>query len=205
MSNITRTVGAMALAVTLATPALGQYRTASPVENRMFFMGLGGGGFSSVRDLNDAGTANFKTGFNVFGSIGTRLYRYLAIRGDLMWGRNQLRTNGVETGVRLNRFFYGAALQAQYPFYSGFTPYAFVGGGGITLDPSGSSGSSHTTGAGIVGLGLEYPISGTGVGVFAQGTGLYYKISELEGPLTGFSRNQFDITYSGGLTYRIPF
>jgi hypothetical protein len=205
MSNIIRTAGAMALAVTLATPALAQYRTTTSPDARLFFMSLGGGGLSSTRDLDDAGNTKFKTGFNVGASIGTRLHRFVAVRGDVSFGRNELRTNGTGTGVDLNKLFYGAAVQLQYPFVSGVTPYAFVGGGGITLDPKGSSASSKTTGAGLVGLGLEYPISGTGLGIFAQSSGLYYKISDLEGPLAGFDRNQFDITYTGGLSYRIPF
>jgi hypothetical protein len=205
MSNIIRTAGAMALAVTLATPALAQYRTVTSPDARLFFMSVGGGGLSSTRDLDDVSNTKFKTGFNVSGSIGTRLYRYLAVRGEVTYGRNALRTNGAETGVDLNKLFYGAALQLQYPFVSGVTPYAFVGGGGITLNPSGSSGSNKTTGAGLVGLGLEYPIRGTGLGIFAQSSGLYYKISDMNGPLTGFDRNQFDVTYTGGLTYRIPF
>ena len=203
MSRISRTVGVMTLAVIVATPALAQNADTTQMSNRVLFLAAGGGGLSSTRDLDNSGTSNFKTGYNFFGSIGTRLQRYIALRGDVIYGKNELKANGSSTGNDLNKWFYGGALQFQYPM-ARLTPYAFLGGGGITLDQTGE-GSNKTTGAGIVGLGLEFPFSGSGIGIFAQGSGLYYKISDMNGTLAGFDRNQFDITYAAGLSYRIPF
>ncbi|SRR6266540_3875510 len=41
-----------------------------------------GGGLSALTDLDDAGTADFKTGFNAGSGIGVQLNKYVALRGN---------------------------------------------------------------------------------------------------------------------------
>lgn len=186
--------------------AYSQYQYVNATSpNRGLFIAVDAGGLTPALDLNAAGAADFKTGFNAGGTVGVWLQRYIALRGNFTYGRNALNTGGLASGVDLNKYFYGGALQLQYPMASGMMPYAFVGGGGLTLDPSGSVASSRTTGAGLVGVGLNVPIPNSNFGVLGQASGLYYKLSDMGGPLAGIDHNQFDVTYSIGLSYRLPF
>jgi hypothetical protein len=166
MSRIAKTLGALALGLMFATPVVAQ----EPQEHAVTISAWGGG-LSALNNLNDAGTADFKTGFNVGGGVAVQLQRYISLRGDFNYGRDQLRVDDFSTGIHYNKFFYGGAVQVQYPTAGGVTPYAFAGGGGITIDPEGNNGSSKTKGAGMFGLGFDYQIPRTNWGVFAQSTG----------------------------------
>jgi hypothetical protein len=180
---------------------------AQPVGAQQKAVGLTirGGGFNALTSLNDPGTADFKqVGYNIGGTIGVELNRYVALRGDFTFARNELELNEAATGSNLNRFFYDAALQVQYPAASGWTPYAFVGAGAVTLDPEGSD-NAKTKAAGTAGLGLGYTIPGTNLGIGVEGKGWLYDFSELNGDLAAFNKTQFEITWSAGLSYRIPF
>ena len=204
MSRVVKTLGAVALGLMFATPVVAQESAVTPKEHAVTISAWGGG-LSALNNLDDAGTSDFKTGFNVGGGVAVQLQRYISLRGDFNYGRDQLRLDDFNTGVHYNKFFYGGAVQVQYPTAGGVMPYAFAGGGGITIDPEGDNGSSKTKGAGLFGLGLEYQIPRTNWGVFAQSTGWLYKLDGLDGPLTGVNKTQFDVTYSGGISYRIPF
>jgi hypothetical protein len=186
------------LALALIHPLGAQQKTVA--------LAVRGGGFNGLTELNEAGTADFKqVGYNVGGTLGVDLHRYVALRGDFTFARNELQVNSLETGTELDRFFYDAGVQLQYPTASGWTPYAFVGAGAVTLHPVASSDNDKTTAAGTVGLGLSYTLPGTNLGVVAEGKGWLYELSELNGSLTGFERTQFDVTWSAGLAYRVPF
>jgi hypothetical protein len=52
------------------------------------------GGFSALNDLNDAGTADFKTGFNVGGGVGVQVNKYVVVESDLTWGQERLTLAG---------------------------------------------------------------------------------------------------------------
>src|SRR6185437_9704809 len=122
MSIVRRLGGALTLALALAAPAAAQ--------DRAVFLFARGGGYNGLSNLTDGGTADFKkVGFDVGGGVGVQLHRNVSVRGDLTFARNELRDNQVATGTKLNRFFYDAALQLQYPTASGLEPYLFAGGG----------------------------------------------------------------------------
>jgi opacity protein-like surface antigen len=185
---------AMALGVMLAQPVEGQQEAVA--------ITVRGGGFNALTSLNEPGTADFKqVGYNVGGGVGVDLSRYLGLRGDFAFARNELELNEASTGANLSRYFYDAALQVRYPAASGWTPYAFVGGGAVTLDPEGSD-NATTKPAGTVGLGLGYAIPGTNLGIGIEGKGWLYEFSELNGGLSAFDKTQFEITWSAGLSYR---
>lgn len=59
---------------------------------------------------------------------------------------------------------------------------------------------SFTKFAGKGGLGVEYVIPRTNVGIFAQGTSYLYKYDR-----NGFDKNQVDILWTAGLSHRLPF
>jgi hypothetical protein len=165
-----------------------------------------GGGFNGLSNLNEAGTADFKkTGYNVGGGLGVDLHKYVALRGDFAIARNALQENEVEAGLDLNRFFYDAAIQLQYPTASGVLPYVFAGAGAVTLHPVGTTDVDQTKATGTAGLGLSYAIPGTNLGIVAEGKGWVYKLSELTGDLASYDRTQFDVTWSAGFSSRIPF
>ncbi len=169
----TRVLGALVLGLVLAGPASAQDK---PVT-----IALRSGGFNSLSQLNAGGTANLKkVGYDVGGSVGVDLSRYLGVRADFTFARNQLRQNGIDSGKHLNRSFFDAALQVRYPASNGLRPYAFLGGGGVALDPAGSA------------------------GFFIEGKSWLYKLEGLNGSLASYDRTQFDIAWSAGLSYRLP-
>lgn len=198
MSWQTGVVGGLALSLVLAGPASAQDRAVK--------LSVRSGGFNGLSSLNEPGTADFKqVGYNVGGTLGVDLHRYIGLRGDFTFARNELQENDVETGLELSRFFYDAAVQVQYPTSSGLQPYAFVGAGAVTLHPVGTSDSDKTKPAGTAGLGVNYAIPGSNLGILIEGKGWLYEMSELGGELASYDRTQFDVTWSAGLSYRIPF
>ncbi len=187
----------LVLGLAVASPAVAQQKSVS--------LAVAGGGFNGVTNLNDPGTADFQdTGYSLGATVGVDLSRYVALRGDFTFARNQLRLNDANTGSHLNRFFYGAALQVQYPGEQGWTPYAFVGGGAVTLDPADGPEDSHTKGAGLAGVGLSYTIPGTNFGIGVEGQGWLYGFSKLDGNLAGYDKRQFEVTWSAKASYHIP-
>ena len=197
MSFRKQVLGALVLAAAVIQP-LG-------AQDRAVGLAVRGGGFNALTDLNEAGTADFKqVGYNIGGTLGVDVHKYVGLRGDFTFARNELRLNHLETGSELNRFFYDAALQLQYPTASGWMPYAFVGGGAVTLDPVGTTEGDKTKAAGTVGLGLNYTFPGSNLGITAESKGWLYELSELNGNLSPFDRTQFEVTWSAGLSYRLP-
>jgi hypothetical protein len=198
MSRNKGVFAAFALAFVVMQPAAAQEKAVG--------FAVRGGGFNALTNLNEAGTADFKQpGYSVGGGVSVDLHRYVALRGDFTYARNEMQMNDLDTGAELDRFFYDAGLQLQYPTASGWTPYAFVGAGAVTLHPVDTSDNNKTKAAGTVGLGVNYTFPGTDFGVVAEGKGWLYELSELNGPLTTYDRTQFEVTWSAGLTYRVPF
>ena len=198
MSYAKKALGAVAIAALLASPAAAQQRTVD--------LFVRSGGYNAVTDLDEAGTADFnKVGFNVGAGAAVDLTKYVGVRGDFTWARNELRTEGVDTGDKLDRFFYDASLQVQLPTASGLTPYAFVGAGGVTLHPATLEGDDKTKLAGTVGLGADYTLPGSGFGLFVEGQGWLFGTSDLDGALASYDRKQFEVAWSGGISYRLPY
>lgn len=170
---------------------------------------LQGGGFSSIRELDDAEMVDFERGWSLGTGLGYQINNYLALRGNVAFARAEIQDRRAisldMTGQRFNRVFYDADLQLRYPFASGFSPYLLAGGGAITVDHDrdgdlfdGDPGRDHfTKGAGKVGLGLSYRIPDSGVELYAEGTGWIYKWDR-----NGFDRTQFDTTWDGGIAFR---
>ena len=188
---------AAAAALLIATPAAAQDRAVT------FF--ARGGGYNGLTDLNDAGDADLKkVGYTVGGGVAVQLHRYVSVRGDLSFGRNELRRDGAGTGADLSRLGYTAAVQLQYPTAAGLEPYAFAGAGGITLHEVGTD-ENRTKPAGTFGVGLAYSIPRTPLALFVEGQGWVYKLDGLNGPLSDYDKTQLDSGWSGGISYRLPF
>lgn len=198
MSWHRRTLGALALALVVIQPVSAQDKAVG--------LAVRGGGFNALTNLNEAGTADFKrVGFNLGGSLAVDLHENVALRGNFTFARNELQLNDLATGSELDRLFYDAGIQLQYPMENGWMPYAFVGAGAVTLHPVASEGLDETKPAGTMGLGLDYRVPGTNLGINAEGKGWLYELSDLTGTLSSYDRTQLEITWSAGLSYRIPF
>lgn len=112
-----------------------------------------GGGFNALTDFDEAGTGDFrKVGYTIGGGVGWHPHRYVTLRGDFTFARNEFRLAQVATGPDVNRFFYDAAVQLQYPTRLGLEPYVFAGGGAVTLHEVGGDGDDRTRAAGTFGL-----------------------------------------------------
>jgi opacity protein-like surface antigen len=189
------------IAAVLATASPG----AQDAGNRTITLSSRGGGYNALTDLNDAGTADSKLGFNVGGGVAVEVHKHVALRGDFTFGRDELRNRGVDTGTHLYKYLYTGAIQLQYPLASGVTPYALAGGGGITVHEEGTSDIDETKAAGVGGLGLSYRIPNSRWAVFTEGLGYLYKVRDFRGGLAGFDKTQFDVAWGGGISYTLAF
>ncbi len=161
-----------------------------------------GGGFTALEDFREnAPTIETKTGFTVGAGVGYQLSKNFVVRVDGDYARDELEVNGVDTGDKMNRYFYGAALQLQLPL-NGWTPYVLGGGGGVTLDQPG--GESKTKGQGTFGAGVKLDLGDSPWGVFVEGRGYVYKAKSFsDGPLAGVNKTQFDLGWTAGLSFSL--
>jgi opacity protein-like surface antigen len=186
-----------ASAVLAAAPLLAQERNEPGA-----FLFAKGGGYTHLANLNDTGTADFKTGLSLGAGGGYLFNENLALRSNFHFIRAEARTPvGIGlNGTKFNRYLYDADLQLRYPTDSGIAPYVFAGGGVINVHQDlASDPPSFTKGAGKVGLGLEYRLPDSNVGLYAEGTGWLYKWDR-----HGFNKTQFDTTWMGGLAFHFP-
>ncbi len=183
------------LALLAATPLTAQQSSSSAIV-----VSGRGGGFTALANLNDLGTSDFKTGWSVGGGVAVQLSKFVVVRSDFTYARDEFRINGTGTGEHLQKYFYGGAIQLQYPFAGGFTPYVLAGGGGVTLKPINTA--TKSKGQGTFGAGFSYAIPGSAVSVFTEGVGYVYKPNGVGGSLTGVNRTQFDLAWTGGVSYR---
>jgi hypothetical protein len=186
-----------------------------PSGHPMLF--IGGGGNNSLVDLQNDDEfdidSDFNTGYNLSGGLGIQLNRWAALRGVYTYSRAEGEGAALSpiANNEFNRHYYGADLQFRADMDSGFSPYFFVGGGAVTVDPSDNavllspsgarfSNESFTKPAGRFGLGFEYQFPDTGFGIFAEGSGWVYNFDRY-----GFDRTQVDTNWGGGLTYRFGY
>jgi len=198
MSYARSILGALALALVLARPAAAQDHAV-----RVFAQS---GGYNALTNLSDAGSTDLKkVGYIVGGGGGVQVHRYVTLRGDFNYARNEFRTNQLATGQNLNRFFYDASVQLQYPTAVGLEPYVFAGGGAVTIHQVGTTGLDQTKGTGTFGLGLNYTVPQTGLGFFAEGKSWLFNPNGLSGALAGIDKVQYEVAWTGGVSYRFPF
>jgi hypothetical protein len=112
--------------------------TALAAQDRALIVSVYGGGADHLADLRPSPPAWFTPGYNLGASVGIQLNQYFAVHGDFTFTRNPLR-GGLQTiaGGDVNRFFYGAHLEARYPFTNGLAPFLFAGLGAVSIDQLG--------------------------------------------------------------------
>jgi hypothetical protein len=86
-----------------------------------------------------------------------------------------------------------------------YLKHLFAGGGAVTVHEVGTSGQDRTRGTGTFGLGLNFTVPQTGLGLFVEGKGWLYEVSNLNGFRTPYDKVQVELGWSGGLSYRFPF
>ena len=189
-------VGLVALVPALAS-AQGPSAPASTRPSLILF--ANGGGNSPITNLNESGSADLKTGWTLGGGAGVQLNQYLAVRGVFDFARDKGSAGSTAfAGQRFNHYFYGGDVQLRYPTTGGFAPYLLAGAGAVTIDNKDDATPNKTTKfAGKGGLGVEYVFPGNGFGLFAQGASYVYKFDR-----GGFNKTQFDVLWTGGLSYR---
>jgi len=189
-----------ALVLSLLAPAALSAQSADDRPSVVFFGN--GGGSSPVTNLNDAGSASFKTGWTAGGGIGWQVNPYVAVRGTFDFARTKGEGSAnAFSGQRFNKYFYGGDVQLRYPTASGFAPYVLAGAGAVTIDNKDDpTFNKFTKFAGKGGIGLEYVRPGSNVGVFAQGASYIYKYDR-----NGFDKTQADVLWTAGLSYRLPY
>jgi opacity protein-like surface antigen len=191
------------LAAALVT-LVGAATLAAQQQNKAVLFQVFGGGAQHLRNLNTSATsegiADFKTGLNVGASIGVEFNKYFAVHGDLTYTVNEARGASSFAGSNIDRLFYGAHAEVSYPGSEGFMPFAFLGGGGVTVRQAISTPilPTFTKPAGMFGAGLRYQVAQSPVQLIFEGKSLVYKWDR-----GGFSRTQWDVSYSLGIAYRL--
>ncbi len=161
-----------------------------------------GGGTGHLRNLNTGpGVAHFTPGYNLGGAVGIQANKYIAVHADLTYTRTEARGVASFAGTNIDRFFYGAHVELTYPTESHFAPFAFGGGGAVTVHQPGSGTlPNFTKPAAMFGGGLRYQFAKAPVELLVEGKSLVYKWDR-----AGFSSTQWDLSYSVGLAYRLGF
>lgn len=196
MSLIRRVVVA-ALGTTLigAVPALAQ-------SNRALVIGIFGGGYTHVNNLNGISgqNADFRPGYNVGGTVGVKLNNIVSLHSDLTFARSKARGLAPFAGANVDRLFYGVHAEVAYQMMAGLKGYAFGGGGVIHIAQSSPEVfTPFDKPAGMVGLGMFVTVPGSNIDVMVEGKSLIYKFDR-----GGFDKTLWDVTYAVGLAYRVP-
>ena len=185
---------AVAAAMLLATTPLG-------AQQRTLVVSLYGGAADHLADLTPNPPAWLMPGYSLGASVGVQLTRTVAVHGDFTYTRNPVEGAGPLAGHDVNRFFYGVHAEFRYPMARGFAPFLFAGAGAVSIDQLGLDTFRPTTRPAVMyGGGLSYDIPNTRLDVFGEIKGLTYKWD-----MAGFNRNMVDVTFSGGVSYRMPF
>lgn len=192
MKRLMRFAALATVAAALAVPAGAQQRS-------MVFS-IYGGGADHLADLRSSPPVWFMPGYDLGASVGLQLNEYVAVHTDFTFTRNPTRGSTAFAGADVNRFFYGAHVEARYPLSIGVSPFVFGGAGAVSVDQLGlDQFKPFTRPALMYGGGLFYAIPRTRIEAFGEVKGLTYRWNA-----AGFHRTMFDVTYSVGASYRLP-
>jgi hypothetical protein len=184
---------AVAAAILLATSPLG-------AQERTLIVSLYGGGAGPLAELRPDPPTWFMPGYSLGASLGVQLTRVLAVRGDFTYTRNPVEGAPPLAGRDVNRFFYGVHAVFRFPKGRGIAPFVFAGAGGVSIDQLGVDAFSPTTRPAVMyGGGVFYTVPRSRLDVFGEIKGLTYNWN-----MAGFHRNMVDVTFTAGVTYRIP-
>jgi opacity protein-like surface antigen len=189
---------------------LGSVATAQDEETFVPIAFASGGGSNSLRHLDTASDSNFKLGYNVGGGFGLEINRWVAIRAAYTYSRAETEGSAFSPvfAANFNRHYYGADVQLRADLDSGLSPYAFAGGGAVTVKPEKGAVFMSPTGvrfanetftkpAGRFGVGFQYQVPDSSLSLYAEASGWAYQWDRY-----GFDRTQVDTTWGAGISYR---
>lgn len=178
--------------------------TPMSAQDRAVTLTVLGGGYNHTTNLNVTGPdAHFKVGYLVGAGAGVQVNRYVAIQADGTIGRSKGTGAVAFANEIVNRYFVGGRVELRYPVGE-VVPFVFGGAGAMIVDQEGpetAEAFNHfTRAAGQFGAGLSVEIPATPLAVLAEGKAVGYKW--VAAP---YSRQQWDIAYTIGFSYRIGF
>jgi hypothetical protein len=191
----------MKLGIGMVAAALGLAIAAVPLDaqQRDLVLSVYGGGADHLADFQNNPPVWLMPGSNLGASVGLRLNQHFAVRGDFTYARNPSRGYALFAGSDIVHYYYGVQLEGRYPLGS-FAPFVFVGVGAASVDQQGvDQFDPFTKPAAMLGGGIAYLIPRTPLEAFGAVKGISYKWDRV-----GFDRQLFDVTYSLGLSYRVP-
>ncbi|HEY6109324.1 MAG TPA: outer membrane beta-barrel protein [Gemmatimonadales bacterium] len=192
MKRLMRFAALATVAAALAVPAGAQQRS--------LIFSIYGGGADHLADLRSSPPVWFMPGYDLGASVGLQLNQYVAVHTDFTFTRNPTQGSASFAGADVNRFYYGAHVEARYPLSIGVSPFVFGGAGAVSVDQLGlDQFKPFTRPALMYGGGLFYAIPRTRIEAFGEVKGLTYRWNA-----AGFHRTMFDVTYSLGASYRLP-
>ncbi len=199
---------------------------AQMTPGRPLMIGVYGGGYDHFLNLNAAGTTSFTPGYSIGATAGVQLNRYVAVHADFTLHGCDAAGTASFAGRNFGMLFYGAHVQVGYPLSGGVTPYAFLGGGAVTIHEFGgvTTVSPFTKPAAMFGAGFLYALPRTPVELFAEAKGHVYKWDRGVSIQTQWSimstggqpyvvaldavqldHMQWDFIYAAGLSYRFAW
>lgn len=192
MKRLIRFAALATVLAALAVPASAQQRS--------LIFSIYGGGADHLADLRSSPPVWFMPGYDLGASVGLELNRYIALHGDFTFTRNPTKGSASFAGADVNRFYYGAHVEARYPLSIGLDPFVFGGVGAVSVDQLGlDQFDPFTRPALMYGAGVFYPIPRSRIEVFGEVKGLTYRWNA-----AGFRRTMIDVTYSVGASFRVP-
>lgn len=191
LEHVGGALAALALLVAMSAAPL----AAQTYDTQVALSAFGGfttdpGGFDVFRQTE------FDPGPNVGAAVAFRLSPNLAIRGDVARAFSSGQETGVlDESVDFDRTYFGVVLEGRLPL-DAVTPYVQAGGGLVNVNRSAPSQRySFDTLGGKLGLGIAYPLAGSPIELFVEGTSWFYgRTSTGEG-------TQTDVGVSGGVTF----
>ncbi len=191
----------MELGIRIAASALVLAVAAAPLgaQQRDLVFRVYGGGADHLADFQSGPPVWLMPGYNLGASIGIQLSQRFTLHGDFTYTRNPSRGSSSFAGSDINHFYYGAHVEARYPL-GRWAAFGFVGVGGVSVDQLGlDQFEPFTKPAAMLGGGVYFGIPHTRLEAFGQVKGITYKWNR-----AGFDRQMFDVTYSLGVSYRLP-
>lgn len=185
-------VPALVVAITLAAPLPAEAQDEAALDLFAF------GGFQNAPASFDAHRqVDYGGGLRVGAGAGIAFSDYVSLRGDYSYTSSSGQETGlVSEDVDFSRQYASLRLQLSYPMASGFKPYAFGGGGLVTLKRRADSYSfDFQEIAGVFGAGFRYDFSDSPFGIFAEGKGWAYNRNTL-------GESQLDKVLNLGVSFR---
>jgi hypothetical protein len=152
--------------------------TPDSAQQSAFALYLGGGGLTTITDLNTAGTEFLRGGLFVAGGVNWRAISDqpdFLVQGDVMWNKQELHTPKAGSGTKVDLFFFGLNLDYTY-LTTGRLALGLSGGGGaVAMRVADTTGSTVGRPFARLGLGARYQV-GPRLRLSVQGFGLVYEL-----------------------------